>query len=307
MRKISFITIIFCSLTKLVSAQPYNIPGIIRESVAAYIKYRDSVDIEIDKRLGLQPIDRTLWDRYVLPEIIGVDNIMFPRNSEYDDASLIWVTKKRDVKCLLKKKRSSDYCWYYRVSLNFEDNEIVVYVMTGFQRKVGETLQGRYSYGIKDCGLSLHTIEYQWTDVKQTYNNPAVGKAIASHTLEDMLAIWKEDSITQKYFFDTIDILQSITIWRDSYLPEKLGIHYSFLTSLRTGILSTRTKPLLSIDYTFNQQGDILVYFRTIFWQNQKGENKHLQQHCSSALVFTLSPDVNGEYRVVSYKRVNGI
>lgn len=296
-----------CSLTELVSAQTSNLQGIIRESVESYIKYRDSVDIEIDKRLGLQTTDRNNWKRYVLPELIGADNLFFSCNFESDGVPLVWVTKKRDVKRLLKKKRSDDYSWYYRVSINIEDDEFVVYVMTGFQRKVGETLQGRFSYGLKDGSLSLHTVDYQWTDIKQTYNNPNIGKVMASHILEDMISLWKEDSITRKTFSDTVDVLQSITNWRDSYLPEMSATSFTYLTFLSTRILSTRVNPFLSIDCTFNQQGELLVYFRTIYCQKQKGKYKQLQQHCSWALVFTLSPDINGKYKITSYKRIDEI
>ena len=39
----------------------------------------------------------------------------------------------------------------------------------------------------------------------------------------------------------------------------------------------------------------------------QKGKYKQLQQHCSWALVFTLSPDINGKYKITSYKRIDEI
>ena len=89
-----------CSLTELVSAQTSNLQGIIRESVESYIKYRDSVDIEIDKRLGLQTTDRNNWKRYVLPELIGADNLFFSCNFESDGVPLVKKKKKRDVKRL---------------------------------------------------------------------------------------------------------------------------------------------------------------------------------------------------------------
>ena len=62
-------------------------------------------------------------------------------------------------------------------------------------------------------------------------------------------------------------------------------------------------------------RGEIMRYLITFSYdgtnysgyQKQKGKYRSLQQHCASALVFTLSQDVNGKYQIMSYKRVDGI
>lgn len=290
------------------NAQITSLNDVVTDAVESYIHYRDNFDNDNEMRWGRLPIDREKYHvRYVLPELIGVQSLRFPTNSADGNYRLVWATNQSKAKRLLSKRRATDYNWYYMVALNIEDGELVVYVMTGCQGKVGETLQGRFSYGIKDGVFLLHTADYLWQDVVRVYINPDVGKMIDSQTTEEMFTVFFEDAHTLETFSDTIDVLQSITKWGNKCLPKKNGIYYTYQSLLGEKTISIRTKPYLSIDYTFNQQGEILVFFRTIYCHKQKGKYKSLQQQCSSALVFTLSQDANGLYQMMSYKRIDGI
>lgn len=288
-------------------AQKRYLQDVLKESVELYSHYRDSLDNDIELKWGRPPLDRTFHQRYVLPELIGANSIQFPLNSKNDDFFLIWITSPLKVKELLLKGRSKNYQGYYITAFNIENGEIVVYIMTGFRGKTGETLQGRFSYGIKDSCFLLHTIEYQWKDIKTTYLNPTTEKVVSQQTYEDMFAIFLEDSITNETFSDTIDVLRSVTQWKDVYFPEANGVHYTYRSVLNKKTFSSRNKPFLAVNYAFNQQGDILVYFRTIFCQRQKGRYKSIQQHCSSAIVFTLSQDANGIYQIKNFRRIMGL
>lgn len=300
---------IFCFIILIVLggtssvAQGKSLQDVMKESVELYAHYRDSIDNDLELKWGRPPLDRTFRRRYVLPELIGVKNIQFTPSSKTDNYSLVWAKSSLRTKGLLLKGRSKNYQGYYQTSFNIENGEIVVYVMTGLQGKTGETLHGRFSYGLKDGDFELHTIEYQWTDTQVTYNNPNVEKVVSQQTYEEMFTVFFGDSITIKTFSDTVDVLRSVTQWKDVNFPEVNDVHYTYRSFVAEHMFLNRRKPFLAVNYTFNQQGDILVYFRTIFCQRQKGRYKNIQQHCSTAMVFTLSQDANGNYRIKHYKR----
>lgn len=305
-RIICFVILIGFGGTSSVT-QAKNMQDVMKESVELYANYRDSIDNDLNLKWGLPQLNRAFHRRYVLPELIGVKNIHFTPNSKTDNFSLVWIKSPLRVKVLLLKGRSEKYPGYYQASLNIEDGEVVVYVMTGLRGKTGETLQGRFSYGIKDGDFELHTIEYQWTDTKTTYHNPNVKKLMSQQTYEEMFTFFFNDSITIKTFSDTVNVLRSVTQWKDINFPKVNGVHYTYQSFIGERAFSNRSKPFLAVNYTFNQQGDILVYFRTIFCQRQKGRYKNIQQHCSSAIVFTLSKDANGIYQIHHYKRIRGL
>lgn len=288
-------------------AQTKRLQDAMKESVELYAHYRDSIDNDFEMSWGRPPLVRAFRRRYVLPELIGVKNIQFAPNTKTDNISLVWIKSPLRVKKLLSKWRSKKYQGYYLTSLNIENGEIVIYVMTGCQGKTGETLQGRFSYGIKDGELELHTIEYQWTETQTTYHNPNVEKIVSLQAYEEMFTIFFNDSTTIETFSDTIDILRSVTQWKDVHFPEKNDVHYTYRSFVSEKEFSNRRKPFLAVNYSFNQQGDILVYFRTIFCRRQKGKYKNLQQHCSSAIVFTLSQDAKGIYQINHFKRTLGL
>lgn len=308
MKKTFLGALMMCMIGMNTIAQITSLNDVVADAVESYIHYRDKFDYDLAIEMGWPLIDVEKYSvRYVLPEFIGARELQFPTNSTDRKYKLVWATSKYTAKRLLSKKRTSNYDWYYMVALNIEEGELVVYVMTGYHGKVGETLQGRFSYGIKDGAFLLHTTDYLSQEAKRTYLNPDVGKIIEPQTTDEMFSVFYEDNYTLKTFSDTIDVLHSITKWGNKCLPEKKGFYYSYQSLLSKKTLSTRTKPFLSIDYTFNQRGEILVYFRTIYCQKQNGKYKSLQQHCTSALVFTLSQNVNGTYQIMSYKRVDGI
>ncbi len=307
-KQLLFLALLMCLNIEYPIAQNTSLNDVITDAVESYICFRDKFDNDIEAKWGRPPINNEKYSvRYVLPELIGAQKLRFPANSKDGKLRLVWATSQSKAKRLICKRRNSYYKWYYMVSLSIEDGELVVYVMTGYHGKVGETLQGRFSYGIKDGIFLLHTTDYIWLDVERTYHNSDVGKIIDPQTEGEMFSVFFEDAHTIETFSDTIDVLQSITKWRKCCMPEKRGVFYTYQSLLSDTMFSTWTKPFLSIDYTFNQQGDVLVYFRTIYCQKQKGKYRSLQQHCASALVFTLSQDVNGKYQIMSYKRVDGI
>ena len=302
--RIFYFILLICLCGEVSVAQTVHLQEVMKNSVELYSHYKDSLDNDIELRWGRPPLDRSFHCRYVLPELIGLKDIQFTPNSKQDNYSFVWIKSPLKAKRLLSKERSKNYQGYYQTSLNIENGEVVVYVMTGLQGKTGEALQGRFSYGIKDGNFELHTIEYQWTDTKTTYHNPNTEKVVSKKTYEDMFAIFFDDSITTKTFSDTIDVLRSVTQWKDVYFPEVNGVHYTYRSFLGKKTFSDRSKPFLAVNYSFNQHGDILVYFRTIFCQEQKGRYKNMQQHCSSAFVFTLSQDADGVFQISSYRRI---
>ena len=308
MKKAFLGVLLMCMIWGNTIAQITSLNDVVTDAVESYIHYRDKLDYDLAIEMKWTPIDvEKCRVRYVLPELIGARGLQFPTNSTDGKHRLVWATSKYTAKRLLSKRRSSDYDRYYMVALNIEDGELAVYVMTGYHGKVGETLKGRFSYGIKDGAFLLHTTDYLWQDVERTYLNTDVGEIIEPQTTDEMFSIFLEYNHTVETFSDTIDILQNITKWGNKCLPKKKGFYYICHSTLSGKKLPTKAKPFLSIDYTFNQQGEILVYFRTIYCHKQKGKYKSLQQYCSSALVFTLSKNINGGYQIMSYKQIDGI
>lgn len=300
--------LLMCMIWGNTIAQITSLNDVVTDAVESYIHYRDKFDYDLAIEMGWSPIDIEKHRvRYVLPEFIGASELKFPTNLKDGKLVLDWATSPSKAKRLLSKRRSSDYDRYYMVALNIEDGELAVYVMTGYHGKVGETLKGRFSYGTKDGAFLLHTTDYLWQDVKRTYLDTDVGEIIEQQTTDEMFSIFLEDNHAVETFSDTIDVLQNITKWGNRCLPEKKGFYYIYHSLLSEKNLSKRSKPFLSIDYTFNQRGEILVYFRTIYCHKQKGKYKGLQQHCGSALVFTLSQNVNGVFQIMSYKQIGGI
>lgn len=293
---------VLCLFPIVSMAQTTNLSDALIESVVLYIHHEDSISDDMASRNGEQIIVRRPLHRYVIPELIGVKDLSFSHCSKNDDVTLVWLKKKSCVKRIMTKSLSENYHGYYRVTINIEDGEFVVYVMKSFKRKVGETLQGRFSYGIKNGLLTIHTIEFQGAHSDSVVLcNPNVDKVVYQESYNKMFAIYFGDSLNLTVFSDTIDILHSINIWKAYNLPTVNDIYYTYESFLSQKTFSYRTKPFLSVDYTFNKEGDILAHFRTIYCQKQHGKYKKMQQICSSDFVFTLSQDSNGMYSLMTY------
>ena len=298
MRKTLLATILFaCSLPEVLMSQKADIPYLMKQSVELYIKHRDSIENDMPYCQNMLPQkDENARLVYVVPELIGADRMEFVQSPACDDIALVWVKSRHDVKKLLRKRRSSKFRFYYRCALNIENGEVVIYVMTGFQRKIGETLRGRFSYGRNGNGFCLHTIEYQYVGTDTMVSCSDVKPVVSRQSYERMFAIFEGENV----FGDTIDVVQNACVWKQPVFPKNENKYYRYHLMPPGKALFESTRPFLSVDYTINQSSDILVHFRTIYFSKQRGRYKKMQQHCSSDRIFTLSQDADGVYQITS-------
>lgn len=322
MHKRIFVIIALSVIANITIAQTSVFSSMIQKSVESYIHDHDSI---------LGALDRPHSSRsFVLPELIGADKINFSASSAYSGSPIVWTTRRSAVKSLLRKNRSDNYNLFYRVALNIEDGEVVVYVTTGYKLKMGEHMIGRYSYGLKDGAFCLHSIKYIGVDLAGTTivarDTPNTDKIIENRTTNEIFDLFLDEFGSS--FSDTIDVICSTTIDSQEY-PDDADNHFVFVPYgssfpkrrimdvadrhfifVPYHALTKRTNEeqmtALSIDYTFNNTGDIMFFFRLIDIPKQKGRYHKMQQTASSCFVVVLSPDSDGLYQISSYHRING-
>lgn len=293
MLKKTYLILLVSLLANCSIAQTSDIANIIERSVASYIQYRDSFYINL-----FVPVDETHLKIFVLPELIGANKMHFNPHPTNAERPIVWVTKRLPVKALIRKKRSRDYKGYFRTALNIERGKIAVYITRGYRYKIGETLMGRFTYGIKDGRLCLHTVKYYWNDTYLVYDNPDARDVIEEQTINKMYGMCLDEF--RSFFNDTVDIIESTTICEGDRV-EVPGYHFNYLWSyLRL------QKTGLSVDYTFNSKGDIICFFRLIEPARHKGLYYIMQQKSSSCFIVVLTPDSSGMYQISSWHRISG-
>lgn len=257
MKKLFCIIVVLMICSNLLSQ---NISSLISDALERHIEMENDGINEVSKKI------------YVTPYLFQINKNILPKKT--GNTKINWLISKRQILEFMKK-REREKCKedYYRnaytINMDLENNNVVIYVQ--FRRPLGgiDGADSRIEY-------KYDTILNEYIFKKITYNK---------FREEDRIGLLKQNSIYNELFQKHFSLLQTKNKYNDTidviYYHDKFPFIYNpdipqSVFNIPISIIDYfnfdygykmryNKKYVLSIDMSFNEKGNILIYFRDIY------------------------------------------
>ncbi|MFA7082225.1 MAG: hypothetical protein WC135_06385 [Bacteroidales bacterium] len=258
---------IFCIIILFIGGfhlQSQNISNMISHSLDSHIHqvYEEKDSIIFSKK-----------KIYVMPFLFYIDKNILPTTLK--DSKIVWLTNKRQIRKIRKKKKDEIYRGFFSLNMSLEDNgNIVIYIQNQLKYYIdGAKSRFEYKYYCDSNQYILIKHEYICdADYKIIYEKHVNDKSISSSIYKELLKKHLLSQQTKDKYNDTINIVYYDDKFAFKYtvdMPNSICkkpinkiYHYDFEDFYKT---KYENKYLLSIDVSINKKGNVIVFLRDIY------------------------------------------